>query len=309
MRKTSPHKIGMLLFIMSITLLLLAILTACVNADNKTDVSSDKENASKETISKDEKFAQLENEFNVQLGVYAMDTGTNQTVEYRPEERFAYSSTFKPLAAAILLEQNNIEDLEKIVTYTKDDLVTYSPVTEKHVDTGMTLLEISEAAIRKSDNTAGNLLLEALGGPDKFEQALRDIGDDITQPERYETELNEFIPGNSRDTSTPRAMATNLKKVTLDDFLSDDKRELLIDWLKGNATGDALIRAGAPEGWIVGDKSGAGSYGTRNDVAIVWPPNREPIVMAIMSRHDTENAEYDDALIAKAAEITLNALK
>ncbi len=113
MRKTSPHKIGMLLFIMSITLLLLAILTACVNADNKTDVSSDKENASKETISKDEKFAQLENEFNVQLGVYAMDTGTNQTVEYRPEERFAYSSTFKPLAAAILLEQNNIEDLEK----------------------------------------------------------------------------------------------------------------------------------------------------------------------------------------------------
>ncbi len=188
-------------------------------------------------------------------------------------------------------------------------MVTYSPVTEKHVDTGMTLLEISEAAIRKSDNTAGNLLLEALGGPDKFEQALRDIGDDITQPERYETELNEFIPGNSRDTSTPRAMATNLKKVTLDDFLSDDKRELLIDWLKGNATGDALIRAGAPEGWIVGDKSGAGSYGTRNDVAIVWPPNREPIVMAIMSRHDTENAEYDDALIAKAAEITLNALK
>ncbi|PWU69986.1 class A beta-lactamase [Gracilibacillus dipsosauri] len=309
MRKTSPHKIGMLLFIMSITLLLLTILTACVNADNKTDASSNKENASKETISKDEKFAQLENEFNVQLGVYAMDTGTNQTVEYRPEERFAYSSTFKPLAAAILLEQNNIEDLEKIVTYTKDDLVTYSPVTEKHVDTGMTLLEISEAAIRKSDNTAGNLLLEALGGPDKFEQALRDIGDDITQPERYETELNEFIPGNNRDTSTPRAMATNLKKVTLDDFLSDDKRELLIDWMKGNATGDALIRAGAPEGWIVGDKSGAGSYGTRNDVAIVWPPNREPIVMAIMSRHDTENAEYDDALIAKAAEITLNALK
>lgn len=309
MRKTSPHKIGMLLFIMSITLLLLTILTACVNADNKTDASSDKENASKETISKDEKFAQLENEFNVQLGVYAMETGTNQTVEYRPEERFAYSSTFKPLAAAILLEQNNIEDLVKIVTYTKDDLVTYSPVTEKHVDTGMTLLEISEAAIRKSDNTAGNLLLEALGGPDKFEQALRDIGDDITQPERYETELNEFIPGNNRDTSTPRAMATNLKKVTLDDFLSDDKRELLIDWMKGNATGDALIRAGAPEGWIVGDKSGAGSYGTRNDVAIVWPPNREPIVMAIMSRHDTENAEYDDALIAKAAEITLNALK
>ncbi len=164
MRKTSPHKIGMLLFIMSITLLLLTMLTACVNTDNKTGASSEKENTSKETINKNEEFTQLENEFNAQLGVYAMDTGTNQTIEYRPQERFAYSSTFKPLAAAILLEQNNIEDLEKSVTYTEDDLVTYSPVTEKHVDTGMTLLEISEAAIRKSDNTAGNLLLDALGG-------------------------------------------------------------------------------------------------------------------------------------------------
>ncbi|WP_405196597.1 class A beta-lactamase [Virgibacillus necropolis] len=285
------------------------MLTACVNADNKTDASSEKEIETEQTINKDEKFAQLENEFDARIGVYAIDTGTNQTVKYHPDERFAYSSTFKVLAAAILLKQNDIKDLEKVVTYTKDDLVTYSPVTEKHVDTGMTLLEISEAAIRKSDNTAGNLLLEALGGPDKFKQALRNIGDDVTQPERYETELNEFTPGNKRDTSTPSTMAINLKKVALGDFLPNEKRELLIDWMKGNATGDALIRAGAPQGWKVADKSGAGSYGTRNDIAIVWPPNREPIVIAVMSRHDKENAEYNDALVAKAAEITLNALK
>ncbi|WP_449354707.1 class A beta-lactamase [Virgibacillus natechei] len=309
MRKTSPYKIGMHLFTLSITLLLLTILTACGNVDNKTDTSSDKENKSKQTINKDEKFVQLENEFDAQLGVYAMDTGTNQIIEYQPNERFAYSSTFKPLAASILLKQNNIEDLEKVVAYTNNDLVTYSPVTEKHVDTGLTLLEISEAAIRKSDNTAGNLLLEAIGGPDKFEKSLRDIGDDVTQPERYETELNEFTPGNKRDTSTPRAMATNLKTAALSDFLSDDKRELLIGWMTGNESGDPLIRAGAPEKWTVVDKSGAGTYGTRNDIAVVWPPNKEPIVIAIMSRHDTENAEYDDSLIAKAAKITLNAFK
>lgn len=309
MRKTSPYKIGIRLFTLSLTSLLLTILTACGNADNKNDASSDKEIKSKQPINKDEMFVQLENEFDAQLGIYAIDTETNRTVEYQPNERFAYSSTFKPFAAAILLEQNSIEDLEKVVTYTNDDLVTYSPVTEKHVDTGLTLLEINEAAIRKSDNTAGNLLLEAIGGPDKFEQALHDIGDDITQPERYETELNKFTPGNKRDTSTPRAMATNLKKVALSDFLPDDKRELLINWMTGNESGDPLIRAGAPEEWVVVDKSGAGTYGTRNDIAVVWPPNKEPIVIAIMSRHDTENAEYDDALIAKAAEITLNALK
>nr|WP_106498326.1 class A beta-lactamase [Lentibacillus sp. Marseille-P4043] len=310
MKKANPYKISIGLFTLSITLLLLTTLTACVNTgSSKTDESSDKENESGQTINKDEKFAQLENEFDTRVGVYAIDTGSNQTVEYQSDERFAYSSTFKVLAAAILLKQNDIKNLEKVVTYTKDDLVTYSPVTEKHVNTGMTLLEISEAAIQKSDNTAGNLLLEAIGGPDKFKQALRDIDDDVTQPERYEVELNEFMPGNKRDTSTPRAMATSLKKVALDDFLPDDKREVLIDWMKGNATGDRLIRAGVPEGWIVGDKSGAGSYGTRNDIAVVWPPNREPIVIVVMSRRDTKNAEYDDALVAKAAKITLNTLK
>ncbi|MGP4039086.1 class A beta-lactamase [Gracilibacillus sp. D59] len=299
----------MLKFIFYIALLALPTLTACTNADNKADTSSGKKTDTEQTINKDEEFAQVENEFDARLGVYAIDTGRNRTVEYNADERFAYSSTFKLLAAAILLKQKEIKDLEKVVTYSKDDLVTYSPVTEKHVDTGMTLLEISEAAIRTSDNTAGNLLLEALGGPDKFEQVLRDIGDDVTESERYETELNEFTPGSKSDTSTPRALATNLKKVALGDFLPSDKRDLLIDWMKGNATGDALIRAGQPEGWIVGDKSGAGSYGTRNDIAVVWPPNREPIVIAVMSRHDTEDAEYNNELVAKAAEITLNALK
>lgn len=308
MEKLKLHKTGIRLFILSITVLLLTILTACGNTVNK-NVSSDKKSEEKQPISEDEKFAQLENKYDAQIGVYAINTETNQTVEYQPNERFAYASTFKALAAAILLKQNSLEDLEKVVTYTEDNLVTHSPVTEKHVDSGMTLLEICEAAIRKSDNTAANLLLEAIGGPNSFEKALEGMGDDVTQSERYETELNEFSPKNKRDTSTPKAMATNLKKVILSDFLPDDKRELLIDWMTGNESGDPLIRAGAPEDWTVIDKSGAGTYGTRNDIAVVKPPNKKPIVIAIMSRHDTENAEYDDTLIAKVSEITLNAFQ
>lgn len=297
------------LFTLSITILLLTILTACGSANNQINASSDEENKSKQSNNKDEKFAQIEDEFDAQLGVYAINTETNETIEYQPNERFAYASTFKALAAAILLKQNNLEDLEKVITYNEDDLVSHSPVTEKHVDSGMTLLEISEAAIRKSDNTAANFLLEAIGGPDNFEKALRDIGDDVTQSERYETELNEFSPENKRDTSTPKTMATNLKKVILSDYLPDNKRKLLSDWMTGNEAGDSLIRAGAPSEWTVLDKSGAGNYGTRNDIAVVKPPNKEPIVIAIMSRHDTEDAEYEDTLIAKAAEITLNALQ
>lgn len=289
---------------------MLITLTACTNKESSTATTSkEEENKEEQTANIDERFTQLEDDFNAQLGVYAIDTGTNQTIEYRSEERFAFASTYKALAAAIVLQQKSREELHEVIPYTEDDLVPYSPVTEKHIDTGMTLLELAEAAVRTSDNTAGNLLFHALGGPDDFEQALREIGDSDTRSNRYEPDLNLFSPKDIRDTSTPKAIATSLQAFAVGDLLSDEKREQFTEWLQGNATGDTLIRAGAPEGWVVGDKSGAGSYGTRNDIAVVWPPNREPIVIAIMSRHKTEDAEYDDALIAQAAKVALNALK
>ncbi|CAN2251188.1 beta-lactamase precursor (putative hydrolase) [Bacillus vallismortis] len=257
----------------------------------------------------DEKFVQLEKKFDAKLGVYAIDTGTNKTISYRPNERFAYASTYKVLAAAAVLKKNAIEKLNEVIHYSKDDLVTYSPITEKHVDTGMSLKEIAEAAIRYSDNTAGNILLQQLGGPKGFEKSLKQIGDHVTKANRFETDLNSAIPRDIRDTSTAKALATDLKAFTVDNNLTPDKRTILTDWMRGNVTGDELIRAGAPIGWEVGDKSGAGSYGTRNDIAIVWPPHRAPIVVAILSNRFTEDANYDNALIAEAAKVVLNNFK
>ncbi|NEU27863.1 class A beta-lactamase [Paenibacillus polymyxa] len=254
-------------------------------------------------------FKQLETRFDARLGVYVIDTGTGKEVAYRADERFAYASTYKALAAGAVLQQKSNDELGKVIKFAKDDLVTYSPITEQHVDTGMNLKEISDAAIRYSDNTAGNLLLKALGGPEGFERAMRDNGDTVVMANRYETELNEAIPGDLRDTSTPNALANSFKVLTIDDSMPNDKQELLIGWLKENTTGDELIRAAVPEGWVVGDKTGAGSYGTRNDVAIVWPPDREPIIIAVMSSRDTEDAEYNNALIAEAAKAAFKALE
>ncbi|MEW4220075.1 class A beta-lactamase [Rossellomorea marisflavi] len=296
-----------ILLVTIFTLLVVMTLSACMKPEKTPEPSSQKE--AEESTDLDEMFATIESEYDARIGVYAIDTGSDQTIDYRSEERFAFASTYKALAAALVLKQNSMEELEEVITYTEDDLVSYSPITEKHVDTGMTLAELSEAAVRTSDNTAGNLLFEELGGPEQFQQSLREIGDDMTQSDRYETALNEFTPGNTRDTSTPAALATSLQGFAVGDLLPDDKRARLLDWMKGNATGDTLIRGGAPEGWTVADKSGAGRYGTRNDIAVVWPPDREPIILAIMTRHDTEDAEYDDALIAEVAEATLNALK
>nr|WP_212936112.1 class A beta-lactamase Bla1 [Bacillus hominis] len=274
-----------------------------VEAKEKTGQVKHKKHASYK------EFSQLEKKFDARLGVYAIDTGTNRTIAYRPNERFAFASTYKALAAGVLLQQNSIEKLNEVITYTKDDLVEYSPVTEKHVDTGMALGEIAEAAVRSSDNTAGNILFNKIGGPKGYEKALRQMGDWVTMADRFETELNEAIPGDIRDTSTAKAIATNLKDFTVGNALPAHKRNILTDWMKGNATGDKLIRAGVPTDWEVGDKSGAASYGTRNDIAIVWPPNRAPIIIAILSSRDEKEATYDNQLIAEATEIIVNTLR
>ncbi|KMY29268.1 beta-lactamase [Lysinibacillus xylanilyticus] len=289
---------------------LMLMVVGCSN-DNKQVIqqSETEPNQTSENIVENttiDKFEQLEKKYDARLGVYAIDTGTKKTVEFREDERFAYTSTFKALAAGAVLQQNSIEELNKIVTYTSDDLVTYSPITEKYVDTGMTLKDISEAAIRYSDNTAGNLLFKELGGPEGFETSLKKLGDQVTNAERIETGLNEAVPGETRDTSTPKALANDLQAYALGEVLTHEKQTMLVDWLKRNTTGDNLIRAGVPKGWEVGDKTGGGGYGTRNDIAIVWPPNREPIVIAILSSRDKQDATYNDELIAQASEVVMN---
>ncbi|GAB7192063.1 class A beta-lactamase Bla1 [Kineococcus sp. NUM-3379] len=253
-------------------------------------------------------FGRLEAEFDARLGVYAVDTGTGRTVEHHPDDRFAYTSTFKALAAAAVLDSTTPAQLDEVVRWSREDLVTYSPVTEKHVETGLTLREVADAAVRYSDNTAGNLLLARLGGPAGFEAALRAIGDTVTDPERIETALNEAVPGDVRDTSTPRALAADLRAYAVGGELEPGDRAQLVNWLRRNTTGDALVRSVVPPGWRVGDKTGGGGHGTRNDIAVVWPPGRAPVVLAVLSSRDEPGARYDDALVARAAHAALDAL-
>lgn len=253
-------------------------------------------------------FGGLEREFDARLGVHALDTGSGRTVSHRPDERFAYASTCKALLAGAVLDRYSLRQIERLVRYDREDLVADSPVTEKHVDTGLTLRELCDAAVRHSDNTAANLLFRRLGGPRGLQSALRALGDKVTRCDRYEVALSDAVPGDVRDTSTPRALAGGLRAYVLGATLPADKRAVLTDWLRRNTTGGTTIRAGAPDGWQVGDKTGTGGYGTRNDIAVLWPPAAAPVVLAVMSRRDTKDAERDDALIARAAGIALEAI-
>lgn len=257
-------------------------------------------------------FQGLERKYGARLGVYALATGSGRSVGHRPDERFAYASTCKALMAGALLEAHPLQGLDRHVRYGPGDLVANSPVTEQHVRTGLGLRALCDAAVRHSDNTAANLLLRELGGPAGLQNALAALGDLTTRCDRYETELSEAAPGDPRDTSSPRALAADLRAYALGDVLGDvlgaDKRAVLTDWLKRNTTGDALIRAGAPDGWVVGDKTGTGGYGTRNDIAVLWPPDAEPVTLAVLTRRATREAEPQDTLVARAARVALTAL-
>ncbi|MFK4312360.1 MULTISPECIES: class A beta-lactamase BlaIII [unclassified Bacillus (in: firmicutes)] len=297
--------------IVPVVLLSYVSLIGCSNSNTQSESpkQTNQANQIKQENTGNQSFAKLEKEYDAKLGIYALDTGTNQTVAYHSDDRFAFASTSKSLAVGALLRKNSLEALDQRITYTHEDLSNYNPITEKHVDTGMTLKELADASVRYSDSTAHNLILKQLGGPSEFEKILREMGDTVTTSERFEPELNEVHPGETHDTSTPEAIAKTLQSFTLGTALPIEKRELLVDWMKRNTTGDKLIRAGVPKGWEVADKTGAGSYGTRNDIAIIWPPNKKPIVLAILSNHDKEDAKYDDKLIADATKVVLNALK
>ncbi|CAH2461710.1 MULTISPECIES: class A beta-lactamase BlaIII [Bacillus cereus group] len=297
--------------IVPVVLLSCVSLIGCSNSNTQSEPpkQTNQANQIKQENTGNQSFAKLEKEYDAKLGIYALDTGTNQTVAYHSDDRFAFASTSKSLAVGALLRKNSLEALDQRITYTHEDLSNYNPITEKHVDTGMTLKELADASVRYSDSTAHNLILKQLGGPSEFEKILREMGDTVTTSERFEPELNEVHPGETHDTSTPEAIAKTLQSFTLGTALPIEKRELLVDWMKRNTTGDKLIRAGVPKGWEVADKTGAGSYGTRNDIAIIWPPNKKPIVLAILSNHDKEDAKYDDKLIADATKVVLNTLK
>jgi beta-lactamase class A len=227
-------------------------------------------------------LAQFEVKSGGRLGVAVIDTKDGSLTQHRGDERFPMCSTFKVLAAAVVLKNagEDLAGLQQRVRFEKSDLVNHSPVTGEHTGgDGMTLAELCEAAITRSDNTASNLLLKNIGGPEGLTAFARSLGDQVTRLDRIETELNEANPGDARDTTSPNAMAANLRKLVLGDALLPAARDQLTAWMVANKTGDTRLRAGLPQGWRVGDKTGSGGHGTANDIAVVWPSDRPPLIV------------------------------
>lgn len=248
-----------------------------------------------------EELSRIESGSGGRLGVAILDTGTQRHAEHRAAELFPMCSTFKLLAAAAVLKrcENGQDQLQRRIKFQASDLVTYSPVTKDHAGgDGMTLAELCAAALNYSDNTAANLLLASLGGPQALTAYARSIGDPVTRLDRIEPDLNEAVPGDPRDTTTPAAMLQNLRTLLFGEVLSAASKDQLTTWLLGNRTGDARLRAGLPPGWRCGDKTGSGERGSTNDIGVIWPPQGAPVLVTVYLTETTAASEARNSTIA-----------
>ncbi len=242
-----------------------------------------------------DRIATIEKRAGGRLGVAVLDTGSGARLLHRADERFPMCSTFKLLASAAVLKRVDAgeEVLDRFIRYGHADLLEYAPVTKAHLAAGgMTLGELCSAAIDWSDNTAANLILQAIGGPAGFTEFARSIGDSVTRLDRDEPTLNTAVPGDPRDTTSPLAMARDLQTALHGAVLSDVSKTQLESWLIADKVGDKRLRAGLPPGWGIGDKTGSGDHGTANTIAILRPPNRAPLLAAV---YYTEGPEAMDA--------------
>jgi len=252
------------------------------------------------------RLAALERRHGGRLGVAVLDTGNEHRAAWRGEERFLMCSTFKVLAVAAVLARvdSGHERLDRRVVFGPELLLDYAPITRLHTGApGMTVEELCAATLTLSDNTAANLLLAALGGPQAVTAFVRGLGDPTTRLDRTEPELNVTRPGDLRDTTTPRAMLETLRHLLLGKALADASRERLLGWMRGCQTGTDRLRAGLPVGWSAGDKTGSGAQGECNDIAILFPPHRPPLLVTAYYAAPALDVRQRSAVLAEVGRI------
>jgi len=249
---------------------------------------------------------QIESTSGGRLGVAMLDTQSGARHAYRGAERFPMCSTFKFLAAAHILSRvdGGQEQLDRRITVRASDIVPHSPATQPRVGgQPMTVAELCEATLTLSDNAAANLLLRDMGGPQGLTAYMRRLGDEVTRLDRIEPELNEATPGDPRDTTTPMAMLQSMQNILLGAALSPASRAQLTRWLQDNKTGDRKLRALLPAGWRVGDKTGGGNHGSNNDIGILWPPGRAPILVTAYLTQTKAELPVRDRAIAEVGQL------
>ncbi len=256
----------------------------------------------------EEEIKLIEEKLSAHIGVTVLDTQSGEQWSYKGNARVPLTSTFKTIACAKLLNDADNEkvSLDNSVIVKKEALVAYSPVTEKYVGRKLTYNEACSATMLTSDNTAANIVINAVGGPCEITNFIRSFGDDFTRLDRFEPELNESTPGDLRDTTTPNAIANTLNELLFGSVLSKDSQQQLQEWMKNNQVTGGLLRSVLPEGWEIADRSGAGAYGSRSITAVVWAQNYAPFIISIYITQTSASLAERNESIVKIGQLIFN---
>lgn len=284
-----------------------AALCAC-GRPHRTETVSLVDSEAPLTVS--DQLAALEDRYDAKIGFYGANLGTGRTLGYRENDMFATCSTFKAYVAAQILQKDQGGDLRLTDEAYIDPALfvpVASPVTEPNLGGWMPFSDLCAAAVRQSDNTATNLMLEVLGGPSSVTDFARSVGDDRTQMVRWEPELNSALPGDPRDTTSPRAMSTGFSNMLTGGVLDEPHRAQLWEWMSTITTGDMRIRAGLPAGWGIADKTGSGDFGSTNDLGLAYGPDGRRLQLGVMARtrSDDPATPYNDAIVADVTRVAV----
>lgn len=246
------------------------------------------------------------------LGVELYDTASRLSVGLNSSRRFGHCSSFKfSLAAKVLAEDaRGLIDADRRVTWTKDDLMFVSPFTTERLEEGATLRELAEFTQKYSDNAAANVLLREFGGPAALTGFWRTIGDETSRLDRLEPALNNVPVTEVRDTTTPAAMARTVATLLYGKAMPEAERETLKQWMTETTTGRRRVRAGLPDSWLSGDKTGTsiwpGMGSLYVDIGFVESPDRGPFTFAAYFRAREQNERIEpsaELALARVGEV------
>jgi len=252
-----------------------------------------------------------ERESGGRIGVYAENLANGKKLAWRADERFVMCSTFKASLAACVLARvdRGEEQLAAMIPYGKADLLDYAPVAKQNLAAGtMSVTDMCKAIVELSDNTCANLLLARIGGPAVLTAFWRSLGDATSRLDHNEPELNRSPPGNPQDTTTPMAMAGNLRRLVVGEALSPASRTLLTEWMVNCKTGANRLRGGLPASWTIGDKTGNNGKDASGDIAVAWPRPETPILITAYTQGGTPNAAQIEAAFARVGRMVAERL-
>lgn len=226
---------------------------------------------------------------------------------------YPMQSTFKfPLAMCILdnVDKGKLKLTQK-VHISKADLrpKTWSPLREKYPNgnVDLTLAELLEYTVSKSDNNTCDILFKLAGGPKVVDKYVHSLGVKDIAIVATEVQMATAWKVQYTNWTFPESMTILLDGLYNKRFLSESSTSFLMKLMTESANSEKRIKGLLPKGTKVAHKTGTsdtnkeGITAATNDVGIITLPNGKHLAIAVFVNDSKESPEMNEKIIAEVA--------